>query len=56
MIPLVFAIAGALLGWFRAARAGGRTADKLQYATAHAIAFAILGLFVGIVAVRTGLL
>ncbi len=36
---------GAILGWYRAGRRGGNRLDKLQYAAAHAILFAILGLF-----------
>lgn len=38
-------LTGAIIGWIRAARRGGNRADKVQYAAAHAILFAILGLF-----------
>jgi hypothetical protein len=38
-------ILGAAIGWMRAARRGGNRADKVHYALAHAILFAILGLF-----------
>ncbi len=42
---LLFAIAclGAYLGWSRAARSGGDRLDRLQYAAAHAIFFALVG-------------
>lgn len=45
MILLPAILTGAILGWVRAARRGGNRADKMQYALAHAILFAILGLF-----------
>lgn len=45
---------GAVIGWLRAARRGGNRADKVQYAAAHAILFAILGLFATILYYRTG--
>jgi len=35
---------GALLGWRRAKKFGGNTADKVQYAVAHAIAFSLITL------------
>jgi len=36
---LAFAfVAGGALGWARAARRGGTTADRLQYALAHGLA------------------
>ncbi len=53
MIPLIMGIAGAIWGWMRAAKRGGNTLDKLQYAAGHGIAFLVLGLFIGIVIVRT---
>ncbi|MEM0988538.1 MAG: hypothetical protein AAGK00_06620 [Pseudomonadota bacterium] len=38
MIPaIVISLIAGIIGWRRAARAGGVTADKLQYAAAHAI-------------------
>ena len=36
---------GFALGWYRATRRGGTTFDRVQYAFAHAILFAILALF-----------
>ncbi len=45
MIFFAAILAGALIGWIRATRRGGNRFDKLQYAIAHAIFFAILGLF-----------
>lgn len=49
MIVIVAIILGALLGDLRARRAQGNSKDRLQYAAAHALAFAILGLFVTII-------
>lgn len=45
MILLPAILLGAAVGWWRAARRGGNRADKVQYALAHAIFFAILALF-----------
>ena len=45
MILFPAILIGAVLGWVRAGRHGGNRADKVQYALAHAILFAILGLF-----------
>ncbi|MBD9525250.1 MULTISPECIES: hypothetical protein [Paracoccus] len=38
-------ILGALIGWRRAARLGGARFDRMQYAAAHALGLAVLGLF-----------
>lgn len=56
MLPVFAFFAGFAFGWLRAARRGGNTLDKLQYGAGHAIAFAIAGLFLGILAARTGLI
>lgn len=45
MIVIIAIVLGALLGDLRARRAQGNVKDRLQYAAAHALAFAILGLF-----------
>lgn len=55
MFPLIGLLLGAVFGWRRARRRGGDRLDKLQYAAGHAIAFAIAGLFIGILAARLGL-
>lgn len=52
MIVILGALAGAFLGGYRAKTRGGKPADIAQYAGAHAIAFALLGLFVTIVIER----
>ncbi|WP_347313330.1 hypothetical protein [Defluviimonas sp. SAOS-178_SWC] len=52
MIFFAAIVAGAAIGWVRAARRGGNRFDKLQYAIAHAIFFAILGLFTTILYYR----
>lgn len=45
MIVLAAILIGAILGDLRARRAHGNRKDRLQYAAAHAIAFAVLALF-----------
>lgn len=52
MIFFAAILAGALIGWSRASRRGGNRFDKLQYAIAHAIFFAIAGLFATILFYR----
>lgn len=54
MIVIAAFLIGAVIGWMRAAKAGGATADKLQYAVAHGIALALAGLFVTVFLIRTG--
>ena len=44
MIVITGLILGAVLGWRRAAKRGGNRADKLQYAAAHGMALAVLGI------------
>lgn len=45
MIVIAGLLFGALLGAVRARARGGNRLDIAQYAAAHAIAFALLGLF-----------
>ncbi|MEZ5886342.1 MAG: hypothetical protein R3D56_05630 [Paracoccaceae bacterium] len=52
MVIFLAAVFGALLGIYRARARGGRRLDMAQYAAAHAILFAILGLLVVIFAGR----
>lgn len=52
MIVLVAFIVGAILGWFRAAKRGGTTGDKVQYALVHAIAGALIALVVMIISLH----
>ena len=54
MIVIACLILGAVIGWVRAANRGGKLADKLQYAAAHAMALAVLGIFVTIILSRMG--
>ena len=44
--PLAGLIFGALFGAFRAKARGGKTADLLQWGTAFAMIFGVVGLFV----------
>jgi hypothetical protein len=54
MIVIAAFILGAATGWIRAAKAGGGTADKLQYAAAHGMALTVAGLFVALLISRIG--
>ena len=54
MIVIACLLLGAAIGWMRAAKVGGTTADKLQYAAAHAMALAVLGIFLTIILSRMG--
>ena len=56
MIPLIALIVGFAVGWRRAGRRGGGSADKGQYAIGHAIGFGLLAFLVTLVAVRLGVL
>ena len=53
MIVLAGAILGAILGAWNAKRRNGTRLDMLQYATATAIAFALIGLIITIVIHRS---
>ncbi|MER2508817.1 hypothetical protein [Amaricoccus sp.] len=53
VLTLAFAI-GMLVGWRRAALAGGDRLDKLQYAAAHGIALTLAVFTAWILAVRFG--
>ncbi len=52
MIVIGSAILGALIGYRRAAKLGGKGLDKAQWAGSMAIAFAILGMFLTILIER----
>ena len=52
MIVIVAFLAGGAWGWWLARRRGGALLDRLQYASAFAIAFAIAGLFATVVLER----
>lgn len=54
MIAIAALILGAGIGWFRATRMGGAWPDKLQYAAAHAMAFAVLSLLLIVFLTRMG--
>jgi hypothetical protein len=56
MLLVVTFLAAGALGWVRAGRRGGNTADKVQYALAHAIPATLAVLFVQILAARLGLI
>ena len=52
MFVAIAALIGALIGAMRARKAGGKTIDIIQYAAAHGVMFAIIGLFVNIALIR----
>lgn len=52
MIVIACLTLGAAIGWMRAAKQGGKLADKLQYAAAHAMALAVLALLLTILLSR----
>lgn len=52
MLVVFSLLLGGVIGWLRAAKMGGNTKDKAQYAAAHALFFAIAGLFLTIALLR----
>lgn len=54
MLAIIGGILGIALGWWRATKRGGNTADKLQYATAHGIALLLAGYFIALFLVKFG--
>jgi len=53
-IAIALFLLGAVIGWLRATRRGGTTADKVQYALAHGIPAFLLGVVVVVVLLRSG--
>ena len=56
MIALASFLLGCAVGWGRAARRGGQTADKLLYSFVHGLAFGLLAMVAGILLHASGLL
>ena len=54
VLVLTALVIGALIGAWRAKRRGGKVLDMLQYAAAHAMALAVLGIFLTIILSRMG--
>lgn len=54
MLVLIGFALGCALGWYRAARRGGRLADRIQYALAHGIPAGLIVLVVLVAAGRLG--
>lgn len=55
MIPaFVLSLIAAVAGWLRAARRGGNTADRFQFAAAHGIAGFLVGMLVMTAVVHMG--
>lgn len=55
MLPIAALLFGFVFGWARAARRGGTTADRVQFAIGHALAFGLGGFVAAILIVRSGL-
>ena len=55
MIVLAAFVLGCLVGWLRAARRGGTTADRLQYALAHGIPAGLAAVVLVTLGIRLGL-
>jgi len=53
LIWVAFAL-GCALGWYRAARRGGRLTDRIQYALAHGIPVGLVALIVVVLAADLG--
>ncbi|WP_198590280.1 hypothetical protein [Paracoccus zhejiangensis] len=49
MIVIAALVIGALIGWRRAGRLKGNRMDRLQYAAAHALGFAALGVLATVI-------
>lgn len=49
MLVIAGTLIGAIWGYLRAAKAGGNGFDRAQYAAAHAIALALVGLIATLV-------
>ena len=54
MLVLIAFGLGCTLGWMRAARRGGTTPDRIQYALAHGIPAALVMLVAVTIAARMG--
>ena len=53
MLVIAAFAAGCALGWYRAAKRGGTTADKAQYALAHGIPLALVALVIVVIFARS---
>ena len=56
VVALILGLAGAALGWTRAGRRGGSTADRLQYAAAHGLPAFLVGMILMVIAGNLGFL
>jgi hypothetical protein len=54
VVALILFAVFAMIGWRRAERRGGSTADKLQYAMAHGIPAFLVGMVVMVAAASFG--
>jgi UPF0716 family protein affecting phage T7 exclusion len=54
VVALILFAIFAMIGWRRADRRGGTTADKMQYAMAHGIPAFLIGMIVMVLAASWG--
>ena len=54
VVALILGLAGAWMGWIRARRRGGKTADCLQYAAAHGLPAFLVGMILMTIAGNLG--
>ncbi|MGE4612024.1 MAG: hypothetical protein AAED33_11675 [Paracoccaceae bacterium] len=55
LLGLIGGIVGIIVGWTRATKRGGNTADKLQYAAGHGIALLLVGHFIALFMAKFGI-
>ena len=55
MFAVIALFIGAVFGWVRAARRGGSTADRAQYAVGHGLGFGLAAMAAGIALHWSGL-
>ena len=55
-VAVIVGLLSAGLGWVRASRRGGKTADKAQYAAAHGLAGFLVAMILMVAAANFGLL
>ena len=54
VLAIALFVIGAAIGWRRAARRGGTSADKVQYALAHGIPAFLAGAVIVVILLRSG--
>lgn len=52
MIVILAFLLGAVYGWFRAVKLGGKLPDRVQFALGFGLAFTVVGLIVAVIISR----